>query len=288
MIVEIDHKSGFCFGVRNAVEIAEKALEKDGFLYSLGHIVHNEKEVQRLQEMGLKSISHEEFFGLSHCKVLIRAHGEPPATYEYARKNGIELIEATCPVVLMLQKRVRKAAEQLNETGQIVIFGHEGHAEVTGLLGQAGDRAIVIDDPDDLKQIDPDGQVIVFSQTTMPVDGFSRLKQNIQNLHDSKNPETHDTICRQVSNRIPNLQEFATRYDIVVFVGGAKSSNARVLYDVCKSRNPQSYFISSPEELHAAWFIDAQKVGVCGATSTPQWLMEQVADAIRSFSPKPE
>ncbi len=284
MIVEIDHKSGFCFGVQNAIGIAENKLKTEGLLYSLGHIVHNEKEVERLKNLGLETISHEKYFRLKNCKVLIRAHGEPPATYKYARENNIELIDATCPVVLMLQKRVRKAADaMLEKNGQIVIFGHKEHAEVKGLLGQTDDKAIVIENPDDLKSIDPDRPAVVFSQTTKSVEQFNSLKQNLEKQSVSGSVETHDTICRQVSNRIPHLHEFATRYAVVIFVGGQKSSNAQVLFDVCKKQNKRSYFISSPEELMKAWFLGAESVGICGATSTPHWLMEQVAQTIKTF-----
>lgn len=284
MIVEIDHKSGFCFGVLNAIGKAEETLETEDLLYSLGHIVHNELEVKRLETIGLRTISHEEFFKLKDCKVLIRAHGEPPATYEYAIINNITLIDATCPVVLKLQQRVRKAADKMRgENGQVVIFGHQGHAEVTGLVGQTLNEAIVVEHSDDLKKIDPSRPVVVFSQTTKSVDEFQILTGNIQNLSKISRVEAHDTICRQVSNRVLYLQKFAVRFEVIVFVGGLRSSNAQVLFDVCKQYNRRSYFVSSPGDLSDGWFTGIEAVGVCGATSTPQWLMEKVAERIKEF-----
>ena len=284
MIVEIDQKSGFCFGVLNAIGKAEETLETEDVLYSLGHIVHNELEVRRLQESGLRTISHDEFFKLKDCKVLIRAHGEPPSTYEYALQNNIQLIDATCPVVLKLQQRVRKAAETMREeNGQVVIFGHQGHAEVTGLVGQTLNEAIVVEHADDLSKIDPSRPVVVFSQTTKSVDEFRKLTGNIQNQSQNSRVETHDTVCRQVSNRVLYLQKFALRFEVVIFVGGLHSSNAQVLFDVCRQHNGRSYFVSSPEDLLADWFAGIGTVGVCGATSTPQWLMEMVAERIKEF-----
>lgn len=284
MIVEIDQKSGFCFGVQNAIEKAEETLNSGALLYSLGHIVHNELEVKRLQEIGLKTIDHIEFFQLKDCKVLIRAHGEPPSTYEYARKNNIILIDATCPVVLKLQQRVKKAAETMQaENGQVVIFGHQGHAEVDGLSGQTNNQAIVIEHPDDFKKVDPLRPVVVFSQTTKAVGDFRQLTENIKNHVQTSRVESHDTICRQVSNRVPHLKTFAVRFELVIFVGGLHSSNAQVLFDVCKKQNDRSYFVSSPDDLQVNWFSGVNTVGVCGATSTPQWLMEMVAEKIKQF-----
>jgi len=284
VIVEIDQKSGFCFGVRNAIGKAEDTLNTEDTLYSLGHIVHNELEVKRLQEMGLKTINHDEFFQLKDCKVLIRAHGEPPSTYEYARKNNITLIDATCPVVIKLQQRVKKADETMrNENGQVVIFGHQGHAEVTGLAGQTNNEAIIIDHPEDFKKVDPLRPVVVFSQTTKSVDDFRQLTENIKGQAQTNRVEVHDTICRQVSNRVPHLRIFAVRYELVIFVGGLYSSNAQVLFDVCKKQNDRSYFVSSPDDLQADWFSKVNTVGVCGATSTPHWLMEKVAEKIKQF-----
>lgn len=281
MIVEIDQKSGFCFGVSNAIGKAEETLLTEAVLYSLGQIVHNELEVKRLQQAGMKTISHSEFFQLKDCKVLIRAHGEPPSTYEYAAKNNISLIDATCPVVLKLQQRVKDAAQNMrNKNGQVVIFGHVGHAEINGLVGQTNNEAIVIEHSDDLQKIDPSRPVVVFSQTTKSVDEFKKLTSNIQTQSQNQVVKAHDTICRQVSNRVPHLQEFSARFDVVIFVGGQDSSNAQVLFDVCKKINYRSYFVSSPEDLKAEWFSGIETVGVCGATSTPQWLMEKVAGKI--------
>ena len=284
MIVEIDQKSGFCFGVMNAIGKAEETLNTEDMLYSLGHIVHNELEVKRLQEMGLKTINHDEFFQLKDCKVLIRAHGEPPLTYEYARKNNITLIDATCPVVIKLQQRVKKADETMrNENGQVVIFGHQGHAEVTGLAGQTNNEAVVIDNPEDFRSLDLSRPLVIFSQTTKSIDDFRQFTENIKVQAQANRVETHDTICRQVSNRVPHLQQFSARFDVVVFVGGRYSSNAQVLFDVCKKQNDRSYFVSSPDDLQADWFSKVNTVGVCGATSTPQWLMEKVANKIKQF-----
>jgi len=284
MIVEIDKKSGFCFGVLNAIGKAEETLDAESMLYSLGHIVHNDLEVMRLQEIGLKTIDHNKFFKLKDCKVLIRAHGEPPSTYEYARQNNITLIDATCPVVLKLQQRVKAASETMREeNGQVVIFGHQGHAEVDGLSGQTNNQAIVIEHPDDIKKVDPSLPVVVFSQTTKSVDDFRKLTQNIREQHKRGPVETHDTICRQVSNRVPHLEKFAIRFDVVIFVGGLRSSNAQVLFDVCSKQNERSYFVSSQEDIQSEWFSGIEKVGICGATSTPQWLMEKVAEKIRQL-----
>ena len=284
MIVEIDQKSGFCFGVLNAIGKAEETLLTEDVLYSLGQVVHNELEVKRLQETGLISISHKEFFQLKNCKVLIRAHGEPPSTYEYAAKNNITLIDATCPVVLKLQQRVKNAAQNMrNENGQVVIFGHLGHAEITGLVGQTNNEAIVIEHSDDIQKIDPSRPVVVFSQTTKSVDEFKKLTANIQSQSQNGVVKAHDTICRQVSNRVPHLQKFSARFDVVIFVGGQGSSNAQVLFDVCRKFNNRSYFVSSPEDLKADWFSKIETVGVGGATSTPQWLMEKVAERIKAI-----
>ncbi len=283
MIVEIDKKSGFCFGVLNAIGKAEQTLDEGGILYSLGHIVHNEQEVERLQKMGLITITHDEFFKLKDCTVLIRAHGEPPSTYEYARQNNITLIDATCPVVLKLQQRVKKTGEALQKVdGQLVIFGHQGHAEVVGLAGQTSDQAFIIDNPDEIQKLDLSKPIEMFSQTTKSVDDFKKITENIRNQSQNR-VEAHDTICRQVSNRVPHLQEFAKKYDLIVFVGGKQSSNARVLFDVCKKQNNKAFFVSSVDEINKEWFWGIGTVGVCGATSTPQWLMDQIASQIREF-----
>ncbi|HZK94797.1 MAG TPA: 4-hydroxy-3-methylbut-2-enyl diphosphate reductase [Prolixibacteraceae bacterium] len=284
MIIEIDQKSGFCFGVVNAIGKAEKTLKTEKMLYSLGQIVHNELEVKRLQELGLQTIGHREFFKLKDCSVLIRAHGEPPTTYEYARQNNITLIDATCPVVLKLQQRVKKAAETMrDENGQVVIFGHQGHAEVSGLAGQTNNEALIIEHPEDYKKLDASRPVVVFSQTTKSVDEFNELTDNIRKYSQAGQVEAHDTICRQVSNRVPHLQKFVVRFDAVLFVGGLRSSNAQVLFNVCKKYNDRSYFVSSPEDVQSEWFSGVETVGISGATSTPQWLMENVAEKVKQF-----
>jgi len=284
VIIEIDQKSGFCFGVVNAIGKAEKTLKTEKMLYSLGQIVHNELEVKRLQELGLQTIGHREFFKLKDCSVLIRAHGEPPTTYEYARQNNITLIDATCPVVLKLQQRVKKAAETMrDENGQVVIFGHQGHAEVSGLAGQTNNEALIIEHPEDYKKLDASRPVVVFSQTTKSVDEFNELTDNIRKYSQAGQVEAHDTICRQVSNRVPHLQKFVVRFDAVLFVGGLRSSNAQVLFNVCKKYNDRSYFVSSPEDVQSEWFSGVETVGISGATSTPQWLMENVAEKVKQF-----
>ncbi|WP_262708142.1 4-hydroxy-3-methylbut-2-enyl diphosphate reductase [Sunxiuqinia elliptica] len=283
MKVEIDHKSGFCFGVVNAIKKAEETLDQGEKLYCLGDIVHNGMEIKRLEALGLVTIDREEYLNLKNCRVLLRAHGEPPSTYEHAQANNIELIDATCPVVLKLQQRVKKAYEQMEaEDGQIILFGKKGHAEVTGLNGQTKDQSIIIEDEEDLKQVDPNKPAFLFSQTTKSIDQFQQLAQRLQK--NAKQPLTvKDTICRQVANRVPRMKEFASQHDILIFVGGKKSSNARFLFDVCKQTNPDSYFISTLEELDENWFQNKQSAGICGATSTPQWLMEQVAEKIKAL-----
>ena len=284
MIIEIDQKSGFCFGVTNAINVAEKALETEKFLYSLGHIVHNEYEVNRLQKLGMQIINHSEYFKLKNCKVLIRTHGEPPSTYEYATKNNITLIDATCPVVLKLQQRVKKAGAAMDsENGQVVIFGNPDHAEIIGLANQNKSKTLIIKSTEDYINIDLNRSVVLFSQTTKSLDDFKKIKQNI--LEHSKNPkiEIHDTICRQVSNRVSHLEKFSGRFDVIIFVGGHESSNAKVLFDVCKAHNDRSFFVANPEELNKDWFFQAETVGICGATSTPLWQMEQVAAKIEQF-----
>ncbi len=283
MKVEIDHKSGFCFGVVNAIKKAEETLDQGEKLYCLGDIVHNGMEIKRLEALGLVTIDREQYLNLKNCRVLLRAHGEPPSTYEHAQANNIELIDATCPVVLKLQQRVKKAYEQMEaEDGQIILFGKKGHAEVTGLNGQTNNQSIIIEDEDDLKQVDPDKPAFLFSQTTKSIDQFQQLAQKLQ--ENAKQPLTvKDTICRQVANRVPRVKEFASQHDILIFVGGKKSSNARFLFDVCKQTNPDSYFISNLAELDENWFQNKQSAGICGATSTPQWLMEQVAERIKAL-----
>lgn len=279
MKVEIDDNSGFCFGVVYAIEMAEDYLDETGTLFCLGDIVHNDKEVQRLEAKGLKIIDHEDLKELKDTTVLIRAHGEPPETYRLALENNIQLIDASCPVVLKLQNRVRNAYE---EDAQIVIYGKPGHAEVNGLIGQTHQEAIIVTCEEDLEKIDFQRPISLFSQTTKSTAGFYKIKSLIEQRTDHF--KANDTICRQVSNRDPQLRIFSTRYDVIIFVSGKKSSNGKVLFEVCKSVNPKSYFISDEEELEKSWFLNCNSVGICGATSTPMWLMERVKIAIENLS----
>lgn len=283
MRISVDEQSGFCPGVVSAIRKAEEHLSQADNLYCLGDIVHNSEEVHRLEQQGLKTIDHSQMECIHDAKVLLRAHGEPPSTYQLAERNGIEIIDATCPVVLQLQKRIKKVYDE--EPGvQIVIFGKQGHAEVNGLVGQTQGTAIVIERQEDLDKVDFSRPVRLFSQTTMPVDSFRQLAETMsQRMLNPADFTYRDTICRQVANRIPHLKDFARQHDVVLFVSGKKSSNGKALFGVCQEVNPRSFFISHPEELTAQMFYDAQTVGVCGATSTPRWQMEQVASALKSF-----
>ncbi len=288
MLVDIDKGSGFCFGVVYAVEKAEKELEKNEKLYSLGDIVHNNVELGRLEKMGLKSISHDEFKKLKNCKVLIRAHGEPPETYRIAKNNNIKLIDATCPVVIKLQNKIMHGYNYIKkQKGQIVIFGKEGHAEVNGLVGQTENTAIVIETIDDLKKIDFSKPVILYSQTTKSTKGFEEIEAIInENLKTNKKEDllfiANNTICKQVSTREPKLKIFAKKYDVIIFVSGHKSSNGKMLYNICKNENDNTYFVSDEKELNKNWFNNVDSVGVCGATSTPRWLMEKISNYIKA------
>jgi 4-hydroxy-3-methylbut-2-en-1-yl diphosphate reductase len=281
--VEIDKYSGFCFGVIKAINLAEKDLKLYKSLYCLGDIVHNSMEVARLEKAGLKVISEEEYYQMKDTTVLIRAHGQPPEAYDYALKNNIKLIDATCPVVLSLQKRVKASYKKyLSGDGQLVIFGKKGHAEVIGLNGQIKNRGIIIEGVDDLKKIDYSRPVCLYSQTTMKIDEFQHIAAIIkQNMKPGVKLEVRDTICRQVANRVPQLKEFAKNYDIVLFVAGAKSSNGRYLFSVCREANPESYYISGPADIDPAWMEGKMSVGISGATSTPEWLMKEVAKHLR-------
>lgn len=280
MKVVIDKKSGFCFGVTRAIKTVEETLLSGSKLYCLGDIVHNSEEVKRLEAIGLETIDHDKYFTLKNCKVLLRAHGEPPSTYEYALENRIELIDATCPIVLNLQKRVRQAYLKMQEQhGQVVIYGKKGHAEVTGLNGQTGGQAIIVENEEDLKRVDLEKPSVLFSQTTKSPADFRQLA-SIMETRSAGKTEVNDTICRQVSNRGPFLKRFAAQHDVIIFVGGQKSSNARYLFDVCKQTNPDSHFVSAAGELDKSWVTGRTSVGVCGATSTPQWLLEEVAARI--------
>lgn len=283
--IEIDKKSGFCFGVVKAISKAEEELAKGGVLYCLGDIVHNGQEVERLAKMGMITINHEELANLHDARVLLRAHGEPPSTYELAQKNNITLIDASCPVVLKLQSRIKNAyTEASDKDTQIVIFGEHGHAEVNGLVGQTEGNAIVLEKENDLSKIDLNKNIRLFSQTTKSLDGFNRLIQNIESQK-SENVtfDYSDTICRQVSNRIPNITTFAQQNDIVIFVSGKKSSNGKVLYEHSKSINPNTFMVYDPSEITALNLDLSKKIGICGATSTPMWVMEAVAKAIEAL-----
>lgn len=279
MKVKIDKKSGFCFGVIKAIKSAEAELSDSNLLYCLGDIVHNEKEVQRLEKMGLKSISKEEYFSLKDCKVLIRAHGEPPETYEHAKKNNIELIDATCPVVLTLQEKVKNSYNsRIQAKGQVVIFGKKGHAEIEGLNGQTNHNAIIVETIADIEKINMNLPVALYSQTTKRIEDFHKIAELVNSkIKPGVQIEIKDTICRQVSNRVPNLKIFALKYDLILFVAGKKSSNGQYLFSICKEENPNSYIISEIEEIDNGWFSGVESVGICGATSTPNWLMEEVA-----------
>ena len=280
--IEIDNGSGFCFGVTTAIQKAEEELAAGKTLYCLGDIVHNGMECERLKQLGLVTINHEEMSKLHGVKVLLRAHGEPPSTYELAKKNDIEIIDATCPVVLQLQRRIKKQYDMCPDA-QIVIFGKPGHAEVLGLVGQTESKAIVIANVEEVKQLDFTRDIYLYSQTTKSLDEFHRIIEYIQeHISPEATFKSFDTICRQVANRMPNISAFATRHDLVLFVCGRKSSNGKVLYNECKSVNPNSHLIEGPEEIQKEWLEGVRTIGICGATSTPKWLMEQCRDAITS------
>ncbi|MFD2202348.1 4-hydroxy-3-methylbut-2-enyl diphosphate reductase [Shivajiella indica] len=291
MEVTIDKNSGYCFGVEFAIKMAEDEMEMSDKLYCLGDIVHNDMEVKRLSEKGLVVIDRDQLQELSDCKVLIRAHGEPPETYKMAIENNIELIDASCPVVLKLQHRVKTAFDKMEkENGQIVIYGKKGHAEVIGLTGQTLEKAIVVMEDKDLDKIDYSRSVTLFSQTTKSTKGFYELKAKIEDRIKAEKGElneldfnANDSICRQVSNREPQLQKFSQENDVIIFVSGKKSSNGRALYQVCKNENDRSYFVENETEIDPSWFRPNDKVGICGATSTPMWLMEQVMQHINSL-----
>lgn len=280
--IEIDNGSGFCFGVTTAIQKAEEELARGTKLYCLGDIVHNGMECERLREMGLITINHDELRQLHDAKVLLRAHGEPPETYALARQNNIEIIDATCPVVLQLQKRIKKQYDaNPGPTSQIVIFGKEGHAEVLGLVGQTAGNAIVIEHFDDVKQLDFSRDIYLYSQTTKSLDEFHRIIGYIQDhISPDATFRSFDTICRSVANRMPNISQFATKHDLVLFVCGRKSSNGKVLFNECLRINPNTHLIEGPEEIDPAWLDGIHTVGICGATSTPKWLMEQCRDAL--------
>ncbi|GAA4004716.1 4-hydroxy-3-methylbut-2-enyl diphosphate reductase [Hymenobacter fastidiosus] len=273
--VRIDPNSGFCFGVIYAIQMAEDILDEQGYLYCLGDIVHNDEEVQRLEQRGLRIICHEQFAQLREEAVLIRAHGEPPSTYQTALENRLTLIDASCPVVLKLQNRIKTSYDKKDK---IFIYGKHGHAEVLGLLGQTGGDAVVFENLNELLSHELPSNITLYSQTTKSTDSFYRIKGELEQRGYQIN--ANDTICRQVSNRDKDLRRFAAQYDQIVFVSGTKSSNGKVLYQVCKDTNQHTHFISKVEELQADWFQMGQSVGICGATSTPLWLMENVRDTL--------
>ena len=281
MIIEIDDGSGFCFGVTTAIKKAEEELAKGEKLYCLGDIVHNGMECDRLRDMGLITINHDEMRQLHNAKVLLRAHGEPPETYELARKNNIEIIDATCPVVLKLQKRIKEQYDENNDR-QIVIFGKKGHAEVLGLVGQTQSKAIVIESSDEVTKLDFSRDIYLYSQTTKSLDEFNRIIDYIKaHISPDATFKSFDTICRSVANRMPNISKFAAKHNLILFVCGRKSSNGKVLYNECLRVNPNSHLIEDPKEIDPLWLEGIDSVGICGATSTPRWLMEQCSEAIQ-------
>ncbi|GAE84996.1 4-hydroxy-3-methylbut-2-enyl diphosphate reductase [Bacteroides reticulotermitis] len=288
MKIEIDERSGFCFGVVTAIHKAEEELAKGETLYCLGDIVHNNREVERLKSMGLITINREEFKQLHNAKVLLRAHGEPPETYQIARENNIEIIDATCPVVLQLQKRIKQESRpEGTAEKQIVIYGKPGHAEVLGLVGQTDGKAIVIERAEEAQKLDFSKSIRLFSQTTKSLDGFQEIVGQIkQQISPDATFEYYDTICRQVANRMPKLREFAASHDLVFFVSGKKSSNGKILFEECLKVNANSHLIDSEEEIDPSLLEGVESIGVCGATSTPKWLMEQIVHFIRSHVDK--
>lgn len=282
--VEIDTNSGFCNGVVRAIQAAEQELEKGGQLYCLGDIVHNSNEVERLRAKGLITINHDELRQLRNAKVLLRAHGEPPETYRIARENNIEIIDATCPVVLQLQRKIKKSYDtRTSNNDQVLIYGKVGHAEVNGLVGQTNGEAIVLETPGDLDKVDFEQRITLYSQTTKSVQHFAEMVQLIQERTATDKFEWHDTICRQVANRIPNIREFARTHDLVLFVCGKKSSNGKVLYEECRSVNENTHLVSDIDELNPAWLEGKSNIGICGATSTPRWLMAEFQSRIEEI-----
>lgn len=278
--IEIDSGSGFCFGVTTAISKAEEELQKGGTLCCLGDIVHNGMECQRLKDMGLQTINHDDMELLHNTKVLLRAHGEPPSTYATAQRNGISIIDATCPVVLALQRRIKRTCDD-NPDAQIVIFGKPGHAEVLGLVGQTAGRARVVANMDDVEQLDFSRDIYLYSQTTKSLSEFHRIISYIQaHISPTATFRSFDTICRQVANRMPNTSAFAAKHDLILFVCGHKSSNGRVLFGECMKVNPNSHQIESPDEIDPQWLNGVSTIGICGATSTPKWLMEQCRDRV--------
>lgn len=293
MKVEIDENSGYCFGVEFAIQMAEDEMKEGNELYCLGDIVHNSMEVERLYKKGLRTITREQLKELKNCRVLIRAHGEPPDTYQIAIENNIELVDASCPVVLKLQNRVKNAYDQVKrKNGQLVIYGKPGHAEVIGLAGQTRNEAIIVTEDNDLEKINFDRPITLFSQTTKSTKGFYSLKEKIQNRIEKKGLleleedfSANDSICRQVSNREPHMVKFSKKHDVILFVAGRKSSNGKALYNVCLTQNSRSYFIENEHEIDLSLLNENDSVGICGATSTPTWLMKQVGSFLETQFP---
>ena len=283
MIIEIDNGSGFCFGVTTAISKAEEELNKTGHLYCLGDIVHNSNEVERLKQKGLETITHDQLRQLKNVKVLLRAHGEPPETYEIAKQNNIEIIDATCPVVLQLQRRINKSYNECdgNERPQIVIYGKRGHAEVNGLVGQTQGNALVIENLDEIDKIDFTRDIYLYSQTTKSLQEFKTLVEEIEKrINGNVVFKSYDTICRPVANRIPQIRQFASRHELILFVCGSKSSNGKILFAECHDANPNSHMISNENEIDPSWLEGKHSIGICGATSTPRWLMNQVKNFV--------
>lgn len=285
--VTIDRGSGFCFGVVKAIQSAERELKQTDELYSLGDLVHNSLEMERLKALGLHTIGHADLAHLRNRTVLLRAHGEPPSTYALAQKNQIKIIDATCPVVLQLQKRIHRCYQETKEYGtQLVIYGKKGHAEVNGLVGQTEGTAIVIEKFDDIEKLDFHRDIILFSQTTKPLDGFGEVVEAIRaRISSDVTFQYFDTICRQVANRLPNIRDFALQHDCIYFVAGKKSSNGQMLFEQCLQANPHSVFITSAADIAEPLPEDIRSVGICGATSTPKWLMEEVAERVKMLNP---
>lgn len=282
--IEIDNDSGFCFGVVTAIKKAEEELSKSGKLYCLGDIVHNSDEVERLRNKGLITITHEEMDKLHDVKVLLRAHGEPPSTYELAKKNNIEIIDATCPVVLQLQRRIKATFDNPEINSQIVIYGKNGHAEVNGLVGQTSGKAIVVENTSQLDKVDFSKNITLYSQTTKSLQGFSEMREEISRRKQSDTTfNFYDTICRQVANRVEKLKTFAVSHELILFVSGKKSSNGKILFHECLNVNPNTHLISNESEISDKWICGAKSIGICGATSTPRWLMEKVKEKVSTI-----
>ena len=288
-IIEIDQYSGFCFGVTRAINMAEEQLAVTGHLYCLGDIVHNSNEVERLKQEGLETITHEQLRELHDVNVLLRAHGEPPETYEIARRNNIKIIDATCPVVLKLQQRIKHTYNDEPNEPQIVIYGKRGHAEVNGLVGQTSGKALVIENVNEIDNIDFSRNVYLYSQTTKSVQELKKIIEAVKlRMTGGAELKSYDTICRSVANRIPQIREFATRHDLILFVCGSKSSNGKILFGECLDANPNSHLVSNESEIDPQWLVGMKSIGICGATSTPMWLMNSVKSAIERIACKEE